>query len=88
MQPTATRLPKVAGDLSFGVYLLHFPVFMLISFVGLGGWTAFVIGLATTILVAIAVYALLEKPMIRLGRTISDRLTARGDAPAPPIARA
>jgi len=55
----------VLGRISYGVYLWHWPVFVYLdeARTGLGGWQLFVVRFAVTILVSIASYELVERPI-------------------------
>ena len=75
MHPTAGPLTKVfswrplvwAGLISYGLYLWHWPVNLVITGkrTGLGGWPLFGAQLTVTCAIAIASYFLLEQPIRR-----------------------
>lgn len=68
---------RLLGVISYGVYLYHWPIFLLLDSerTGLGGRTLFAARVAVTLAVAIASYLLLEKP-IRSGWRPPERLRA------------
>jgi peptidoglycan/LPS O-acetylase OafA/YrhL len=53
------------GLISYGVYLWHWPIYLLLDEerTGLGGWTLVVVRVAATLAVSIASYRLLELPI-------------------------
>lgn len=62
------------GDLSFGIYLYHFPVLTIMGLAGIEGrWPA----IAATIVAAFLSWHLIEKPIMRLAR--SSRLILDGE---------
>ena len=62
------------GSISYGVYLLHWPIFVVLNPVrlGLGLFPTFLVRLAVTIGAAAAVYVLIEHP-VRTGRRLNGR---------------
>ncbi len=71
--------PLVAlGKVSYGVYLYHFPTYVLMTSarVGQSGFSLLVLRLVATLTVAVLSYWVLERP-IRFGRTTSGRTVAR-----------
>ncbi|HLM65401.1 MAG TPA: acyltransferase family protein [Acidimicrobiales bacterium] len=58
---------RLLGVISYGVYLFHWPVFLVLDGerTGLGGERLFAVRLAATLAIAIASYYLLEKPIRR-----------------------
>lgn len=55
------------GAISYGVYLYHFPVYVLMSAdkVGRSGWQLLVARIAVTLAIALASYLLIERPIRR-----------------------
>ena len=75
--------PAVAlGQISYGVYLLHWPIFLWLNpaRVGWDGVSLFTLRVAVTLVAATAMYHMVEQP-IRTGRAISTR-TARVAVPS------
>lgn len=63
-----------AGLVSYGLYLYHWPIFMILTEdrVGLGQYGTFVVRMAVTVGIALLSYRFLEQP-IRRGKLISNR---------------
>ena len=71
----SVRILRTAGLLSYGLYLYHWPVFLVLSpsRTHLSPWPLFAVRMAVTLLLAITSYRLVEMP-IRRGRLLtSDR---------------
>ena len=68
----SNRLLRRAGLISYGLYLYHWPVFLVLdeARTGLGPWPLFALRMAVTIGIALASYRLLEMP-VRRGRMFS-----------------
>jgi peptidoglycan/LPS O-acetylase OafA/YrhL len=63
----ATPPMVLTGRVSYGLYLWHFPVFVLIdSIVGLDGWSPRLLGLAITAIIVPLSYRYIEQPFLRL----------------------
>lgn len=64
----------VTGRLSYGLYLFHWPIFLLLdeSRTGLGGWLLQGVRLGVTVFVAVIVFRLIENP-IRYRRRLVQR---------------
>ncbi|MER6080503.1 acyltransferase [Streptomyces sp. NPDC001833] len=58
----------VGRNLSYGMYLWHYPLIRLLSDLGARGGRLLFAGLAVTLLAALASYALIERPLLRRGR--------------------
>lgn len=67
------------GRRSYGVYLYHWPLFLLLTpeRVGVDGWALFGVRLAATAAVTVCSYALLEQP-VRRGRVLRGRRVLAG----------
>ncbi len=79
-----TWAPVVAfGRISYGVYLLHWPIFLWLTpaRTGLAEWPLFALRMAVTTLAAVAMYQLLERPT-RAGRLLPSRPVLRLALPA------
>jgi peptidoglycan/LPS O-acetylase OafA/YrhL len=77
---------RKAGELSFGVYLAHMPIIILVlSRYGVGP-LQFAAAIAASFAAATALSALIEKPAIAFGHEFGNRLLARR-APSPAIFR-
>lgn len=75
-----------AGDYSYSLYLLHFPVFMATSVLNLPAPVTVGIALVGSVASAIVVYHVYEFPLLRFGRNLSKRIIARGsDARTPAV---
>ncbi len=79
----STRPLVAVGMISYGIYLVHWPVFVIVDAdrTGLSGPTLTAIRLLITGVIAIASYSLLERP-IRLRRGLTFRATAGAAAVA------
>ena len=77
----ARPLPEL-GRISYGVYLLHWPIFLLLTpaRVGWGPWPLLVLRVAVTVPLAVAMFRLLEVP-VRTGGLLRTR-TLRFAVPA------
>ncbi|MFI6020841.1 acyltransferase family protein [Streptomyces sp. NPDC051287] len=64
----------IGRNLSYGMYLWHYPVLRLLHDLGVPGGLLLPAGLAATLAVALASYALLERPLLRRGRGRMRRL--------------
>jgi peptidoglycan/LPS O-acetylase OafA/YrhL/lysophospholipase L1-like esterase len=76
--------PLVAlGRISYGVYLLHWPVFLWLtpSRVGLSQWPLFALRMAVTVAAAVVMFRLIETP-VRRGARVAGRLAPRIAIPA------
>ncbi|WP_155058299.1 acyltransferase family protein [Streptomyces blattellae] len=69
-----SRLLSVPGlawagrNLSYGMYLWHYPVIRLLADLGMDGRRLFLAGVTVTIAVALASYVLIERPLLRRDR--------------------
>ncbi|WP_328504417.1 acyltransferase [Streptomyces sp. NBC_00457] len=70
-------LAWVGRNLSYGLYLWHYPVIRLLSDLGVDGDRLLPAGIAATIAAALASYVLIERPLVR-----RDRLRVRRLEPA------
>jgi peptidoglycan/LPS O-acetylase OafA/YrhL len=63
------RLPDAArfGDLSYGVYIVHFPIIQTVVALGLftAPWTGAGVSLAAAVVAALLLWYLVEKPALR-----------------------
>ncbi|MGW2964599.1 acyltransferase family protein [Streptomyces sp. NPDC001220] len=64
----------VGRNLSYGMYLWHYPVIRLLHDLGVHGGRLLAAGLAATLAVALASYALIERPLLRRNRDRVRRL--------------
>jgi peptidoglycan/LPS O-acetylase OafA/YrhL len=81
-------LLRKAGELSFGVYLVHIPMLILIGSRHGFGPLQFCAAIAATFAAAAALSALIERPAIAFGRKLGHRLLAGAAAkPAVPSLR-
>lgn len=68
------------GDISFGIYLYHFPIIQLFIFMGIfegNAWTGFLASLLATLVMAIGSWHLIEKKFLKRGlasQIIHDRI--------------
>jgi len=56
------------GDISFGIYLYHFPIIQLFIFMGIfevNAWAGFSLSLLTTLVIAIGSWHLIEKKFLK-----------------------
>ena len=67
-QALALRPLVALGAISYGVYLFHWPIFVVVdeARLGTGGAVLFAVRVALTLAVAIASYLLVEQPVRRL----------------------
>ncbi|MER6267788.1 acyltransferase [Streptomyces sp900105755] len=63
----------VGRNLSYGMYLWHYPLIRLLSDFGVRGGRLLFAGLTVTLLAALASYALIERPLLRRGRVRARR---------------
>ena len=76
--PSHTRramslVPLVAlGKVSYGVYLVHWPVFVVLDEqrLGVGGWSLAVVRLAVTGVIAVTMFFVLERPIRQSQRSV------------------
>ncbi|MFJ9345401.1 acyltransferase family protein [Streptomyces sp. NPDC101237] len=64
----------IGRNLSYGMYLWHYPVIRLLHDLGVPDGLLLPAGLAATLVVALASYTLLERPLLRRGRPRVRRL--------------
>ena len=74
------RVPKFFSDISYSLYLIHGPLGLLLivklrPLIGYGNAAA--IAAIASIASAAVIHYLLERPCIRLGRNLSNRLKKR-----------
>lgn len=74
------RVPKFFSDISYALYLIHGPVGLLIliklrPLIGYGG--ALIIATVASIASAAMIHYVVERPCIRLGRNLSNRIRKR-----------
>lgn len=82
------RVPKFFSDISYSLYLIHGPLglFLIVKLRPLIGFgNAAAIATIASITAAAAIHYVFERPCIRLGRNLSNRLKKR---PAPVVATA
>jgi peptidoglycan/LPS O-acetylase OafA/YrhL len=84
------RRLKFVGDLSYGIYILHFPMLLWLSTAGLNssrpmGLLLFVVGFVLTIVVAFFAHRCIEQPFIRIGRALSKRLNGTNGSISPNV---
>ncbi|WP_406438756.1 acyltransferase [Streptomyces sp. NBC_00631] len=63
----------IGRNLSYGMYLWHYPVIRLLSDLGVRGDRLLPAGLAATLVAALASYALVERPLLRRSRILVRR---------------
>ncbi|MGY4978249.1 acyltransferase family protein [Streptomyces sp. 900105755] len=63
----------VGRNLSYGMYLWHYPLIRLLSDLGVRGGRLLFAGLTVTLLAALASYVLIERPLLRRGRVRARR---------------
>ncbi|MFF4314932.1 acyltransferase family protein [Streptomyces sp. 900105755] len=63
----------VGRNLSYGMYLWHYPLIRVLSDLGVRGGRLLFAGLTVTLLAALASYALIERPLLRRGRVRARR---------------
>ncbi len=82
-QALALRPIVALGRISYGVYLLHWPVFLWLTptRVGWGQWPLFALRMAVTLAGSVVMFKLLEMP-IRSGPKVVGRFAARAALPA------
>jgi peptidoglycan/LPS O-acetylase OafA/YrhL len=76
--PSHTRramswVPLVAlGKVSYGIYLVHWPVFVVLDEqrLGIGGWSLAVVRLAVTGIIAVTMFFVLERPIRHSQRSV------------------
>lgn len=74
------------GTVSFGVYLIHWPLMALASWLfwsGLGGMMTVTIWLLTSILIAAAFHEGVEQVFIRIGKRLGKKAVALGESMKP-----
>ena len=61
----SVRPLRYIGSISYGLYLWHWPIYVFLSpdRTGLDGWSLLVVRLATTLVVAVASFSLVEQPI-------------------------
>jgi len=64
----------IGRNLSYGMYLWHYPVIRLLHDLGVRGDALLRAGLTATLAAALASYALIERPLLRRGRPRLRRL--------------
>ena len=72
-------VPLVAvGKVSYGVYLVHWPVFVVLDEerLGMGGWALAIVRLAVTAAIAVAMYFTIERPIRTSTRPIRPLVAA------------
>jgi peptidoglycan/LPS O-acetylase OafA/YrhL len=82
---SVSALAWVGRNLSYGMYLWHYPVIRLLSDLGVDGGRLLPAGVAATAAVALASYLLVERPLLRRDRFRVRRLepvVAAGRSPA------
>ncbi|WP_308406569.1 acyltransferase [Streptomyces sp. AC555_RSS877] len=65
---SVSALAWVGRNLSYGMYLWHYPVIRLLSDLGVDGDRLLPAGIAVTVAAALASYVLVERPLLRHGR--------------------
>ncbi len=66
---------RLVGELSYGIYVFHWPIFLWLDGdrTGLSIWPLFILRMAVTVAVAVASYHLLEMPIRRRKMTVGGR---------------
>ncbi|MCK1362222.1 acyltransferase [Bradyrhizobium sp. 199] len=65
------------NDYSYGLYLFHWPVMNLFLELGYSGWYCVVLALVGSAAMAAISWWFAEKPMLRVGKSVRERLRAR-----------
>jgi peptidoglycan/LPS O-acetylase OafA/YrhL len=85
-------VPPIAwvGRISYGLYLWHFPVDLLLTAdrVGFGGWPLQLARIGLTFAIAVASWTFVERPCLRLKRRFETERTADERVPLTPVAAA
>lgn len=76
-------LAWVGRNLSYGMYLWHYPVIRLLSDLGVTDDHLLPAGLATTVVAALVSYALVERPLLRRASRGKRTAATTGAVPAP-----
>lgn len=81
LRQRSSKLDRDLGNLSFPLYLVHFPLIAFTAQLGLGGWTKYA-AVAVSVVVAVALYKLFDRPVDawRL-RVTEGRATGQNQAP-------
>ena len=69
------------GNLSYTLYLVHFPVYLAVG-TPWGYWPSFVVKLAVIFAIAVPSWFFIEKPLMQWRRRVSAGLTESPSAPA------
>jgi peptidoglycan/LPS O-acetylase OafA/YrhL len=64
------RIDKRLGDLTYALYLIHWPIVYAVDRSGLDGYPAFLIALVASVLMAALLIFIVEKPILRWRDTI------------------
>jgi peptidoglycan/LPS O-acetylase OafA/YrhL len=64
------RIDKRLGDLTYALYLVHWPIVYAVDRSGLDGYSAFLIALVASVLMAALLVFIVEKPILRWRDTI------------------
>lgn len=75
----ARRSFIVAGELSYPVYLTHFPVFMIVSLFDLNSSATLALSSIAVVFVSFLSWNYYERPLIRIGHSVSKRLIRKSD---------
>ena len=78
---------KVIAKYSYGIYLSHVIIIVTVFDFGLSPLPSWLLLLGAAIVLPLAMYHLIEDPMIRVGRRVAGHLTARGVRETGTIAR-
>jgi peptidoglycan/LPS O-acetylase OafA/YrhL len=65
-QQRLVRIDKRFGDITYAIYLVHVPVLLLATYLGLAGITGFWVVLTASLIVAIAIQRGVERPVMGL----------------------